>query len=84
KIDSSIYKDYVLVMLFVKYLSDTYKERLQEITEKYKGDEVRIKRTLRRQRFIIPDFASISESIRGKKKESAPQTQIRRVEKQSN
>ncbi|MGI6652481.1 MAG: type I restriction-modification system subunit M [Limnochordia bacterium] len=55
KIDSSIYKDYVLVMLFVKYLSDTYKERLQEITEKYKGDEVRIKRTLRRQRFIIQE-----------------------------
>ena len=26
KIDASIYKDYILVMLFIKYLSDTYKE----------------------------------------------------------
>ena len=30
KIDSSVYKDYVLVMLFVKYLSDTYKEHLDK------------------------------------------------------
>ena len=29
KIDSSRYKDYILSMLFVKYLSDYYKEKLQ-------------------------------------------------------
>ena len=29
-IDSSLYKDYILVMLFVKYLSDTYKEHYDE------------------------------------------------------
>ena len=33
KIDSSIYKDYILVMLFIKYLSDTYKEKLEEYTK---------------------------------------------------
>ncbi len=53
KIDSSIYKDYVLVMLFIKYLSDTYKERLEAFTERYDGNQVRIERALSRERFIV-------------------------------
>jgi type I restriction enzyme M protein len=36
KTDSSVYKDYILVMLFVKYLSDTYKEHYEEYSHKYK------------------------------------------------
>lgn len=55
KIDSSIYKDYILVMLFVKYLSDTYKEKLEEYTQKYDGNEARIKRALLRERFIVSE-----------------------------
>lgn len=55
KIDSSIYKDYILVMLFVKYLSDTYKEKLKEYTQKYDGNEARIKRALLRERFIVSE-----------------------------
>ncbi|NMA68105.1 MAG: type I restriction-modification system subunit M [Desulfitobacterium sp.] len=55
KIDSSIYKDYVLVMLFVKYLSDAYKEKLEEYTKKYDGNEMRIKRALARERFVISE-----------------------------
>ena len=44
KIDSSIYEDYILVMLFVKYLSDTYKEHLKNYEERYEGDKERIER----------------------------------------
>ncbi|NLN14179.1 MAG: type I restriction-modification system subunit M, partial [Tissierellia bacterium] len=55
KIDSSIYKDYVLVMLFVKYLSDAHKERLEELRKKYDGNEMRIKRALSRERFVISE-----------------------------
>ncbi|QQY80295.1 type I restriction enzyme M protein [Keratinibaculum paraultunense] len=55
KIDSSIYKDYVLVMLFLKYLSDTYKEHLEEYMEKFKGNEVMVKRAMSRERFIIDE-----------------------------
>lgn len=55
KIDSSIYKDYILVMLFVKYLSDAYKEKLEEYAKKYNGNEIRIKRALSRERFIIDE-----------------------------
>ncbi|WP_028307690.1 type I restriction-modification system subunit M [Desulfitibacter alkalitolerans] len=54
-IDSSTYKDYILVMLFIKYLSDTYKERLTEYEERYAGDEVRIKRALDRERFMMDE-----------------------------
>lgn len=55
KIDSSIYKDYVLVMLFLKYLSDTYKEHLEEYKEKYEGNEQRIQRAMSRERFILKE-----------------------------
>ncbi len=69
KIDSSVYKDYVLVMLFVKYLSDTYKEHLDKYKEKYEGDEERIKRALERDRFVL-DEKSTFEYIYNKRNES--------------
>lgn len=53
KIDSSLYKDYILVMLFIKYLSDVYKEHYEEYAKKYNGDETRIERALSRERFTL-------------------------------
>jgi type I restriction enzyme M protein len=53
KIDSSTYKDYILTMLFIKYLSDAYKEHLEEYTKRYDGDEQRIQRALSRERFVL-------------------------------
>ncbi len=53
-IDPAQYKDYILTMLFVKYLSDIHKSRQSELEEKYNGDPVRIQRALDRERFIIP------------------------------
>ena len=55
KIDSSIYKDYVLVMLFIKYLSDVYKEKLEYYHNRYKGNRERINRALSRERFILSE-----------------------------
>src|SRR5690625_869209 len=55
KIDSSTYKDYILTMLFVKYVSDTYKENVEEYTKRYDGDERRISRALLRERFILEE-----------------------------
>ncbi|MBC8459606.1 MAG: type I restriction-modification system subunit M N-terminal domain-containing protein, partial [Deltaproteobacteria bacterium] len=55
-IDPAQYKDYVLTMLFVKYLSDIHKSRMAEYEEKYKGDETRIQRALSRERFVIPEI----------------------------
>ncbi len=55
KIDSSTYKDYILTMLFVKYLSDSYKEKVEEYTKRYEGNEQRIRRALSRERFVLHD-----------------------------
>ncbi|EYE87349.1 type I restriction-modification protein subunit M [Fervidicella metallireducens AeB] len=58
KIDSSIYKDYILVMLFIKYISDTYKEHYDEYMKKYEGNEERVKRALSRDRFILDEICT--------------------------
>lgn len=53
KIDSSRYKDYILSMLFVKYLSDVTLERRALYMEQYDGDERRVERAMSRERFSI-------------------------------
>ncbi len=52
-LDTAFYKDYILTMFFIKYLSDSYKEFYDECTFKYNGDETRIKRALSRAKFIF-------------------------------
>ena len=54
-IDPSQYKDYILVMLFVKYLSDLRKETLEEYSKRYGGDKGRIDRAMARERFVLPE-----------------------------
>ncbi|MGK5511088.1 type I restriction-modification system subunit M [Brevibacillus formosus] len=58
KIDSSTYKDYILTMLFIKYLSDSYKEHLEEYTKRYDGDQQRIERALSRERFVLDKLST--------------------------
>ena len=53
--DSNEYKDYVLTMLFVKYLSDFYKEKLETLRAKYGDDEKRIARSLKREKFVLDE-----------------------------
>jgi len=54
-VDPSEYKNYILTMLFLKYLSDLWKDKKRELHDKYKGDKERIKRALTRERFVVPD-----------------------------
>jgi type I restriction enzyme M protein len=54
-IDPAQYKDYILVMLFVKYLSDVWRDKCEEYEKEYKGDKERVKRRLLRERFILPE-----------------------------
>ena len=56
-IDPAQYKDYILVLLFLKYLSDLTKERREEYVRRYGGDEERVRRALERERFLVPDGA---------------------------
>lgn len=59
-IDSSLYKDYILVMLFVKYLSDTYKEHYDEYMQRYENDINRVKRALLRDRFVLDEISTFN------------------------
>ena len=54
-IDAANYKDYVLTMLFLKYLDDTYKENLRDLEEKYNGNAIRIERAKRNLPFSLGD-----------------------------
>ncbi|GAB6172655.1 hypothetical protein JCM15765_21330 [Paradesulfitobacterium aromaticivorans] len=58
-IDAANYKDYILPMLFVKYLSDTYLERIKELKKKY-DDPVRLQRAINRLPFVIKEEHSFS------------------------
>lgn len=54
-IDPSVYKDYVLTMLFLKYLSDVYDDTMVAYLKKYKGDSDRAKRAMQYERFQVPE-----------------------------
>lgn len=54
KIDSSEYKDYILTMLFIKYISDVWQDHFEQYQNRYGGDETRIRRRLDRERFVLP------------------------------
>ena len=47
------YKDYALTMLFVKYLSDTYKSEKEKAEAKYNGNRQMVERTLERINFKL-------------------------------
>ena len=53
KIDSSRYKDYILSMLFVKYLSDVSREKRDGYLKQYAGDLRRVERAMSRERFAM-------------------------------
>ena len=53
-VDPAQYKDYILVMLFLKYISDVWQDHYQEYQKQYGDDDVRIRRKLERERFVLP------------------------------
>lgn len=61
-VDPSEYKNYILVFLFLKYLSDVWKDRREQYTKELEGDKERIERRMKRERFVLPagcDFDTI-------------------------
>ena len=53
--DGSDYKDYVLTMLFVKYLSDFYKEKLEQLIVEYGDKTERIEAKLKKEKFKLDE-----------------------------
>lgn len=57
-IDATQYKDYILTMLFLKYVTDVWKDKKAAYAEKYNNDQVRLERALRNERFQVPAESS--------------------------
>ena len=57
-LSSGQYKDYILTMLFVKYVSDVWKDKKAFYSAKYKGDAFRVERALSNERFTLPENAT--------------------------
>ena len=49
------YKNYILVFLFVKYISDVWKDKKERYVKQFKGNAERVQRRLDRERFVLPD-----------------------------
>src|SRR3990167_4600306 len=58
QVDAGIYKDYVLAMLFFKYLSDLSKKKHEEYKKRFGSDEKRIEEKMKLDRFYIPPKSS--------------------------
>jgi len=63
-IDASEYKDFILVFLFLKYVSDVWREHYQEAAARYGSDELRVRRRMERERFVLPSGASFEDLYR--------------------
>ncbi len=68
--DSSQYKDYVLTMLFVKYLSDFYREKLEELKAKHGDNQDRIQKSLSREKFKLDEKCTFEYLLKQKEAEN--------------
>ncbi len=62
--DPADYKNYILVMVFLKYISDVWNDHRERYFKEFKGDAMRVQRRLSRERFQLPeecDFKSLYE-----------------------
>ena len=57
-VDAGVFKDYVLALLFYKYMSDMHKIERAKLVERYGDDKERIEMRLKNARFVMPDGAS--------------------------
>ncbi len=56
-VSADTYKDFILTMLFLKYLSDMYRDEYSTLMAEY-GDADLVKELMSNQRFVLPDGAS--------------------------
>ena len=57
-VDPSIYKDYVLTMLFLKYVSDVWQDHYERYQAQHGDHPELIQELLRAERFVLPPGAS--------------------------
>lgn len=57
-ISADTYKDFVLTMLFLKYISDVYKDEYSKLVAQYGDNPELISAMMSQQRFVLPQGAS--------------------------
>jgi type I restriction enzyme M protein len=57
-VDPSVYKDYVLTMLFLKYVSDVWQDHYDSYKKQYGDNRALIEEMLKSERFVLPPTAS--------------------------
>ncbi|MGY5612212.1 type I restriction-modification system subunit M [Vibrio brasiliensis] len=57
-VDPSIYKDFILTMLFLKYISDVHQDKFDELSKQFDGNEQMIAAMMSKQSFKIPAGAT--------------------------
>ena len=64
-VDPSIYKDYVLTMLFVKYLSDVWQDHWEEYQREHGDHPDLIRELMQNERFLLSIRAPARARERG-------------------
>lgn len=57
-VDPSIYKDFILTMLFLKYISDVYQDEYDKLIEQHGDNPELIHAMMAKQRFVLPTGTS--------------------------
>lgn len=57
-VDAGVFKDYVLALLFYKYMSDMHRAEYENLRAKYGGDSERIEMRMQNARFVMPKGTS--------------------------
>ena len=65
-VDGGVYKDYVLLFLFYKYMSDLHQHEIEKLKERHGDDKERIALRLKNARFVIPDGTSFYDLYKNK------------------
>ncbi len=84
-IDAANYKDYVLPLMFVKYLSDTYREKVEELEKAYEG--IRLERQKRYLPFTVAEDCSFTTLYEQRFSDNIGQiinTALRQIENDNN
>lgn len=57
-VDGSVYKDYVLTMLFLKYISDVWQDHYNTYKAEYGDEPALIQEMMKNERFTLPESAN--------------------------
>jgi type I restriction enzyme M protein len=64
-VDPAEYKNYILTFLFVKYISDVWRDHYETLKATYDDEEL-VQRKMRRERFVLPEEATFEHIARQK------------------